>query len=465
MTLGGTVRARRAITALAVVALLAACADRQSTVPPPSGSTSRAASTPAPTAASTPAPADWITYHHDNSRTGFAADLAPVSTLRLAWRTDLDGAVFGQPLLVGGTVLAATEADTVYALDSATGRVLWSTHLGTPQPLSGLPCGDIDPLGITSTMVYDPATGRVFAVAETDGGDHTLYGIDARTGRVAVHTPVEPPRGDRLAHQQRSALTLSGGRVYIAYGGLYGDCARYVGSVVSVTTAGTDPLAYAVPTTRQAGIWAPGGAVVVDGTLLYPVGNGESTSNYDGSDSVIALSPTLTRTDLFAPTTWQRDNAADLDLGSAGPVPLGRWVLAVGKRGTGYVTRAGHLGGVGGQVADAPVCQSFGGASVVGSTAYVPCTDGPCAVTIDANGTPSVRWRASVTANGSPTVGGGAVWVPDDDTGTLYALDQRTGQVLTRFDVGPLPHFASPTLAGRSAYLGTLGGVVAIAGA
>ncbi|HEX5404230.1 MAG TPA: PQQ-binding-like beta-propeller repeat protein, partial [Pseudonocardiaceae bacterium] len=422
-------------------------------------------------AASSVAPAtepatDWPTYHHDNTRTGTAPGVAPVSAdLKRTWRATLDGAVYGQPLVVGGKILAATENDTVYALSPTNGSVLWHTHVGTPQPQNGLPCGDIDPLGITGTMAYDQPTGLVFAVAETTGGAHTLYGFDVATGKVAVRVNVDPPKGDAIAHQQRSALTVLNGRVYVAYGGLAGDCANYIGSVVSVTTAGTDRLSYAIPTTREAGIWAPGGAVVSRGNLLYSAGNGESTSGYDGSDSVIALSPTLRRVDLFAPSTWPQDNASDLDLGSSNPAVIGPWVFVAGKRGTGYAVRSDRLGGVGGEVGQAEVCKSFGGSSVVDAVAYLPCSDGPRAMTIDASGHPSVRWHAQVEANGAPVVGGGAVWVPDYDDGTLYALDQATGRVKAQLNVGGLPHFASPTLSGSSVYLGTLHGVVAVSGA
>ena len=386
--------------------------------------------------------------------------------LRIAWQANLDGSVYGQPLAVGDTILAATENDTVYALNADTGAVRWSAHLGTPVPRSALPCGDIDPLGITSTMVYDPATGLVFALAETTGGAHTLFGVDTKTGKVVVTAAVEPPTGDRLAHQQRSALTLLNGRIYVAYGGLYGDCGNYVGSVVSVTTAGTNPQHYAVPTAREGGIWAPGGAVVSNNTLFYSAGNGAaSRGTNDGSDSVIALSPTLRRTDVFAPVSWQQDNADDLDLGSGGPTVSGQWVFEAGKRGVGYVLSAGKLGGVGGQVGQVDVCRSFGGSAVVNGMIIVPCTDGPRAVTIAANGTPSVRWQAPITAAGSPTAGGGAIWVVDYDTGVLYALAENDGHVLAHVNIGQAPHFASPTLAGSRAYVGTSTGVVAVGGA
>jgi outer membrane protein assembly factor BamB len=448
----------KSLAAVALAALLAGCGagtmTRPSPTPTPVGSQARVVPTPE---------SDWPTYHHDNARTGVATGLTPVGTLSRAWEAKLDGAVYGQPLVVGDLVFAATEGDSIYALRATTGAVVWSVHLGTPMPLSQLPCGNIDPLGITSTMVYDKDTGLVFALAEMAGGAHVLFGVDASTGAVRLRRAAEPPTGDRVAHQQRAALTLLGGRVYIAYGGLFGDCGNYVGSVVSVPTTGHGALAsYVVPTPREGGIWAPGGAIVAGGRLYYTVGNGESRSGYDGSDSVIALRPDLTLADRFAPTTWADDNAGDLDLGSMGPAIVGRWVYANGKRGVGYVLRANHLGGIGGEVSQLSTCSAFGGAAVASNTIYMPCSDGLRAITIDGAGHLSTRWRAGVHAAGSPVVGGGQIWVVDYDGGLLYTLDPATGAVRQQIRIGASPHFASPTLARNHAYIGTLTGVVAV---
>jgi outer membrane protein assembly factor BamB len=456
------------IGALAVLACAAGCtsAPAATQAAPPLKPTTAAPPVTSGSAVA-PAPADWPTYHKDNARSGNATDLAPVSALTTAWHAVLDGAVYGEPLVVGTDVLAATENDTVYALDPATGKVRWQDHLGTPVPKSSLPCGDVDPLGITSTMAYDAGTGRVFALAETTGGQHTLYGINAATGAIEVKVDAQPRVGTGIATQQRSALTVSNGRVYISYGGLFGDCGDYIGSVVSTTTGGTAPISYAIPTSREGGMWAPGGAVLDGDRLLYAVGNGASTGGaYDGSDSVIALSPdTLNRLDFWAPASWPTDNAQDLDLGSSSPVLVGSHVLTTGKRPTTYVLDQARLGGVGGSAVSLGTCRAFGGASVAGNTVYLPCRGSSVqAVTIAANGTPTVAWTAPGGVSGSPVIGGGAVWVVDPN-GTLHALDQATGTARGQVALGPVPHFASPTLVGQHAYVGTMDGVVAIGGA
>ena len=168
----------------------------------------------------------------------------------------LDGAVYGQPLLVGNLVIAATENDSIYGLDQATGRVIWRRHVGTPVPLSDLPCGNIDPLGITGTPVYNPASGLVYAVAETTGYHHVLVGVSVRDGAVRVERDIPTPDGQPRYDQQRPALTIAAGRVYVAFGGLSGDCGPYRGSVVGIPLSGAGPLiSYVVPTPREGAVW------------------------------------------------------------------------------------------------------------------------------------------------------------------------------------------------------------------
>lgn len=460
-----------AALAVALAAGLAGCGG---STPAPGPSPSPSSSPDVTAAALHPGPrlagTDWPAYHRDAARTGDAPASPPAGHLAVAWTAHLDGAVYGQPLAVGDLVIAATEHDTLYGLDRATGRVRWRAHVGTPVPLASLPCGDIDPLGITGTPVYDPATGLVYAVAETTGFRHVLVGVDLRTGALRVRRDIPAPDGHPSNDQQRAALTVSAGQVYVAFGGLEGDCGPYRGSVVGIRVNGQGPVvSYRVPTAREGGIWAPGGPVIGPGGTIYvSVGNGAATGGgYDGSDSVTALTPGLRRAGWFAPRTWASDNAADLDLGSSSPALLpGGTMLAVGKRGTGYLLDPRRLGGIGGQRAQAPVCATFGGMAVSGTTVYVPCGDGGMAAVATAGGHIRVRWRGPSSASGSPVLGGGAIWVPDCSAGILYALDPASGAVRQRLRLpAALPHFASPSLSGRLALLGAMTGVVAVRGA
>jgi outer membrane protein assembly factor BamB len=204
--------------------------------------------------------------------------------------------------------------------------------------------------------------------------------------------------------------------------------------------------------------------VDADGDVFVSVGNGAATGGaWDHSDSVLRLSSDLHLEDGFAPRQWPQDNAADLDLGAMGPVLLpGGLVFADGKSGLGYLLRADHLGGIGGQLAEQSVCAAFGGSAVVGSTLYVPCTDGLRQVRVGSDARLDLGWRASAAVNGSPVVGGHTVYSLDASGGTLHALDADRGTVRASAPVGQTSRFATPTLAGGLVLVGTLTGVVAL---
>ncbi len=396
--------------------------------------------------------------------------LPAAGRLTLAWSRRLGAAVYGQPLIIGNTVIAATESDQVYGLNRATGAVRWRTRVGTPLAIGRQPCGDINPLGITSTPVYDRRTGLVYVVAQNGRTGHLMAALRLANGHIAFRRNVPSPDHRPAYDQQRGALALTDGHIYVVFGGHFGDCGPYIGSVVAMPATGRGAIwSYHVPTKAQGGIWATGGPVVSNsGTVYVSVGNGAATKPpYDGSDSVLALTPRLKRAGFFAPTGWGAENGADLDLGAMTPALLadGR-ILQVGKDGTGYLLRASHLGGIGGQLAKARVCPAFGGAAVSGTTVYVPCTGSGLTAVRTTRTTMKVRWRGPGGAWGSPVIGGGAVWVADWNSGTLYELAARTGKVRHKIRLGgPLPHFVSPSLSGRLVLVGTMTGVTAIAGA
>jgi hypothetical protein len=423
--------------------------------------------------------AAWPEFNQNAGRTGLAPGLPPAGRLTSRWTASLDGAVYGQPLVVGDMVIAATENDSVYALRRATGAVLWRSHLGTPVPQSQQHrCGDIFPLGITGTPAYDQGTGLVYAVAETVGYHHVLFGLSVTNGTVRVQRDIDQPspRQDPAFDQQRAALAITSGRVYAAFGGLAGDCGQYQGMVVGVPLSGAGPLvSWHPPTRREGAVWGTAGPVVgPDGDLWVSTGNGDAVAGdpYDGTDSVDRLSPALRRLDFFTPATWAADNQGDLDLGSTQPVlAAGNTAFIVGKRGIGYLLDGRDLGGIGRQRATAPVCAAFGAAAVDGATVYEPCLNGGGMAAVYVNARRRqvrVLWRGPGGAGGSPVLGGGAVWVTsyNDSGGTLYELDPASGAVRSQVAISEgLPHFSSLSLGGGTAFLGTLGGVVAIDGA
>jgi hypothetical protein len=58
------------------------------------------------------------------------------------------------------------------AIDASDGSQIWESDLGSPVPLAQLPCGNIDPVGITGTPVIDPNKRVIYADSMTtpDGG-------------------------------------------------------------------------------------------------------------------------------------------------------------------------------------------------------------------------------------------------------------------------------------------------------
>jgi hypothetical protein len=410
---------------------------------------------------------DWPTYHGDLARTGVSTEM-PIATgaLGRAAALSLSGAVYASPIVVGGVTIVATEQDSVFGLDQS-GHKLWRVRLGTPAPKSQLPCGNIDPLGITGTPVYDPATKLVYLVAEyADPPRHELVALSPTDGSINWRTGVDLPDVEAAAMQQRGALTLTGGLVWVPFGGLAGDCGDYRGRLVGVPVVGVHtPAAFTVPTGREGGIWTPPGpSVDSNGHLLVSVGNGESGVGdpYDYSDSVLELDGT-TLVDFFSPTTWQTDNDNDRDLGSQGPALVGReWVFIAGKSGTAYVLRQGHLGGIGGQVSSATLCHSFGGTAVWGDVVYVPCTDGIRAVRISPEGALHVVWHTEQDITGSPVLGGGHLWSLDPNDGVLHALDPATGRSLAQIAVGVTSRFATPAISGRDVLVPTMTGLVIV---
>ena len=419
--------------------------------------------------------ADWATYRGDAARSG--VDTSSVGSLPFAsaWTSpNLGGAIWGEPLVHDGLVIVATESNQVWALSESTGQVVWRASAGTPVPSAGPgphpPCGDISPtVGITSTPVIDPATNRVFVVADTLTGStiqHELYAFNLANGSAVAGFPVdaEPP-GDMPADQlQRPGLALDNGQIIIGYGGNDGDCGTYNGWLVAVPEAGGAARTFEVDTGANEGaIWGSGNAPAIDssGNVWVATGNGDSGSTYGYQESVLELDASMNLLDHWAPSDWQSLDSSDADIGSSEPVLLpGGLVFEIGKQGLGYLLSAPSLGGTG--VApryQASVCSgSWGGAVYYAGVIYVACSNGLHALSLNAAAetfSPLAGWQVPASANGPPIVAGGLVWATDWNNGKLYGLGPQTGQPAVTQATPTMEHFTTPSASDGKLFLAT----------
>lgn len=330
-----------------------------------------------------------LTYHNDNFRTGLNSNEAILSpgnvnsnTFSKLWTYGVDGFVYAQPLYVSGVVIpgqgihnllyVATEHNSVYALEADSNKwftngVVWKVNLGpaaiTPTNAFGNRYNggqyiDItNEVGITSAPVIDLGRGTIFVDAYTRealGYIHRLHALNITNGSEQPNSPVVVAASiagtgvdnvggvinfSAIQQIQRSALTLAGGTVYIAYSG-YADTDPYHGWVLGYdetslqikpgevfnTTPNATTNAFGAHA-AEGGIWMGGGGICVDANtnLFFETANGSFTAtNGSGGteygDSFVKLSTTngLRVADYFTP--WDQatigENGNDTDLGS-----------------------------------------------------------------------------------------------------------------------------------------------------
>ena len=285
-----------------------------------------------------------------------------------------NGAVYASPVVVGGTMVVATEDDTRVRLRPPTATGCWKQQLGTPRRAGEqLPCGNIDPLGITGTPVV-AATARSTSPPSTASPPrHELVALDLATGAVRWHRSIDLPGVETQAMQERGALAVTGGRVWVPFGGLAGDCGGYKGRVVGVpprrhrATRSPTPCR---PRARPASGRRPARRVDAAGDLFVAVGNGASVRGRplrlqrlgardqpDGQAARLVLADDLGRP-TTPPTSTSARRARRWSARSgcsppASPAPR-------------TCCDQQHLGGIGGEVSQAELCPSFGGTAVVG---------------------------------------------------------------------------------------------------
>jgi hypothetical protein len=458
---------------------------------PSSSSTSSSGSSSSGSTSSSGGTLDYSVYQHHKNGTRDGLYIDPVftktaaATMHKAFSAGMVTTnVYAQPLYVengpkGEMIIVATEQNHVTAFtigaNDAGAPISWDHTYGTPTPLSTLPCGNINPLGITGTPVIDNtgAQGVIYFDAETTPAagmapKHLIHAVSLADGtELAGGWPVDVSAKiiafNSMVQQQRGALQLVNGTLYVPYGGLLGDCGGYHGWVVGVSVnspTGT-PASWATMATGG-GIWGTG-ALPTDGTSIFPVtGNTFGATSWMGGEAVIRLPPNLAfsgnTTDYYAPSNWSTLDGSDLDLGGSSEVLFDvsgamkpHLVAAGGKDGYLYLLDRTNLGGIGGellkkqisssQITGAPAAYTTSTGTYVvlhSSGSGVGCPGGQTGNLIAVLVTPTVSmsrvaWCSSQGGLGSPMVtttdgkSNAIVWAANS---ALYGFDGDTGAVI-----------------------------------
>jgi len=431
-----------------------------------------------------------IQHHNDGYRDGryvddifTSGDAGAASTTHLitSFAGDLTGNVYAQPLWVengpGGNeaFIVATESNHVTAI-GASGATVWDQSYGPPVPLNKLPCGNINPLGISGTPYIDVASRTIYFDEMTSPDNnvtlkHMIYAVSLDDGSVRTGWPVDVSATlttfDSSHQNERGALQLLNGVLYVPYGGHDGDCDPYFGWVVGVpiTASGPGTPTGWHTTASRGGIWGAG-SLPTDGTSIFPVtGNTSGTTTWGGGEAVLRLGagPTFSgaKADYYTPSNWNDLDNDDLDLGGANDflldmpgAPYPHLVVAPGKDQNLYLLNRDSLGGIGAELSKTQVASgelnAAGATFQTASGTYVAlhvavnssgfgCPDGNTGnlvvakITAGSPPTAAVVWCAPDQGLGSPivtTTDGSSDPIVWDANGTLWAYDGETGQKL-----------------------------------
>ncbi len=455
---------------------------------------------------------DVLTDHNDSLRTSAnlresilnVSNVSPATFGKL-FSVDLDGQVFAQPLVVSGIEIpdmgardvtyVATMHNSVYAIDIATGAVIWQKNLGPSIPAADFACRDIqNEVGILSTPVIDRTLHTIFAVASTveEGVYHyRLHALDLATGSPNLGSPVEVtgPGFDPIQQWQRPGLLLSQGVVYIGFGS-HCDSKPYNGWIIGYSAEqGMPQFAFVNLAANGSGasVWQSGRGLAADefGTIYAVTGNGDFDGAVNFGETVLAFGPGLNVSDWFVPDGWDELNENDRDLGTSGAalVPNSNLLVTGTKDGRLFVLNRNGLGNFAAN--NTQVVQEFHAIGFGVFTFAMWPRDSDSVVYIQGNNdvikayslgatgfdtnpmtmgarTTGIPYQGmAISANGSDPASA-ILWVssPDDGMHAYAAADLQTElwntfMMSDRDSLGSFTRFVSPTVANGRVIIGT----------
>jgi hypothetical protein len=304
-------------------------------------------------------------------------------TLDATFNATFSGAMWASPLYLDkgpggkGVFFAVTTGNDVYALDETDGHNAWGApkNIGASPMMNGVGCGNIHPLGILSTPVIDPTLGpdgygtiyvagaigttaivrhEVHALSVKDGSERAGWPVNVSAIQAAASTAAGITDFHVAASNQRSALSLVNGILYVAYGGHVGDCDTYRGWVVAIKTSAPTQTGAWVTGGQGEAIWAAGGmASDGNGVIALTSNSTVGASQHKDSEEVVRVTglATLARSsaNTFYPSNWHYLDGNDLDFGSNSPVVTqvcgASYVAAITKNGDFFLLNGTNFGG------------------------------------------------------------------------------------------------------------------------
>ena len=202
---------------------------------------------------------------------GAAATMAPDTGFAAAF----SGNVYGSPLYLPngptgvGLFFVATTGNNVFALNETTGATVWQHNIGSSPTATGAGCGNISPLGIISTPVIDATTTPptiyvAGAIGTTSIMNHQIHALSVVDGTEVTGWPVNvmPVSSGNVVfntvyQNERAALSLVNGTLYVPYGGHIGECAGFHGWVIGIDTRDLLTMGTWASSGEGEGIWHP----------------------------------------------------------------------------------------------------------------------------------------------------------------------------------------------------------------
>ena len=420
--------------------------------------------------------ANWPVFNHDSARSGATSGEgitpANVAGLKPRWRASLGEVADAAPIVVGDRVFITAKSGTTFALDAASGRIVWKFATSGPKITTSVPA-------------YDTSANALY-VGGVDGYVHKLDPADGRE----LHGSGFPAQILRAPETEKhaSSLNLANGYLYAETSGYIGDATPYVGHVVAIRLSDGskhvfnslcadkhDLISPAICPAQRSGMWSRAGVVVdpdpsMQGRIYGATGNAPFDADKgDYGDSIVALSADASRLlEFFTPTNYKQLDEEDLDLGSSAPAILPRQndsatpllMVQAGKDSVLRLFDRTHLGGLGHGLQEIKLSNELFGAPAVWedrgkSWVFIDLADGVHAYTLQTSERKSrlqPAWSANVesTREGtSPVVSDGVLFVAGSSA--LVALNAADGHKLWSHAIGAI-HWQSPSVANGTVY-------------